>query len=61
VPAATLEALAAAALSPHVSAELRAFVGATAPRIGVDFADRPVADYGQPVFGGSFGLAVGVF
>jgi hypothetical protein len=52
---------AALRLSPRVLAELRGFVGACAPRIGVRFADRTVAHYGQPFFGVSVGAAIGVF
>jgi hypothetical protein len=61
VPAGMLQAGAALRLSPRVSAELRGFVGACSPRVGVRFAGRTVADYGQPFFGASLGVGVGVF
>lgn len=61
VPAGLFEAGAALRLGPRVSAELRAFVGACAPRIGVRFAGHTVADYGRPFVGASLGAAVGVF
>jgi hypothetical protein len=61
VPAAMFETGAAWRLSPRVSAELRAFVGACAPRVGVRFDGQTVADYGQPFFGASLGVSVGVF
>jgi hypothetical protein len=61
VPAGMLQTGAALSLSPRVSAELRAFVGACAPRIGVRFANRTVAHYGQPFVGVSLGAAIGVF
>lgn len=61
VPAGMLQSGVALRVSPRLSAELRAFVGACSPRIGVHFEGRHVADYGQPFFGGSLGLAVGVF
>lgn len=61
VPAGLLQMGAAYRLSPRVSAELVGFVGVCAPRIGVRFAGRSVAQYGQPFFGGSIGMAVGVF
>jgi hypothetical protein len=61
VPAGMLQTGAALRLSPRVSAELRAFVGACAPRVGVRFANRTVADYGQPFVGASLGAAIGVF
>lgn len=61
VPAGLVEVGAAYRLSPRVSAELIGFAGVCAPRIGVRFAGRSVASYGQPFFGGSLGVAVGVF
>jgi hypothetical protein len=61
VSAGMFESGAALRLSPRVSAELRGFVGACSPRIGVRFADHTVAEYGQPFFGASLGLGVGVF
>ena len=61
VPAAMLESGAAWRLSPRVSAELRAFVGACAPRVGVRFGGQTVAHYGQPFMGASLGVGVGVF
>jgi hypothetical protein len=61
VPAGMFESGIAYRLSPRVSAELRGFVGACSPRIAVRFAGRNVADFGQPLFGASFGVAVGVF
>ena len=60
VPAGIVETGAALRLGPRVSAELRVFVGACAPRIGVRFAGHTVADYGQPFIGASLGVAVGV-
>ena len=61
VSAGMFETGAALRLTPRVSAELRGFVGACSPRIGVRFAGHTVADYGQPFFGASLGLGVGVF
>jgi hypothetical protein len=61
VPAGMFESGVAWRVSPRVSAELRGFVGACSPRIGVHFQGRHVAEYGQPFFGGSLGVAVGVF
>jgi hypothetical protein len=61
VPAAMLEAGAAWRVLPRVSAELRVFVGACAPRVGVRFAGESVAHYGQPFVGASLGMGVGVF
>jgi len=61
VPAAMFETGAALRLSPRVSAELRAFVGACAPRVGVRFDRQTVANYGQPFLGASLGVGVGVF
>jgi hypothetical protein len=61
VPAAMLETGAALRISPRVSAELRAFVGACAPRVGVRFAEETVAHYGQPFIGATLGVGVGVF
>lgn len=61
VPAAMFETGAALRLSPRVSAELRAFVGACSPRVGVRFAGNKVADYGQPFVGASLGMGIGVF
>lgn len=61
VPAGLVDVGGALRLSPRVSAELVGFVGLCAPRIGVRFAGRPVAHYGQPFLGASLGLAVGVF
>ena len=61
VPAGMFQSGAALRLSPRVSAELRGFVGACSPRIGVRFAGHTVAEYGQPFFGASIGLGVGVF
>ena len=61
VPAGVFETGAALRLSSRVSTELRMFVGACAPRIGVRFAGHTVADYGQPFIGASLGVAVGVF
>ena len=48
-------------LSSRVSAELVGFVGLCAPRVGIRFAGRKVAHYGQPFLGASLGLAIGVF
>ncbi len=61
VAAGMFEAGAALRLAPRVSAELRGFVGACSPRIGVHFAGHSVAEYGQPFFGASVGVGVGVF
>lgn len=61
VPAGLFEAGGAYRLSSRVSAELVGFVGVCAPRVGVRFAGRSVAQYGQPFLGASLGLAVGVF
>jgi hypothetical protein len=61
VPGAILEGGAALRITPRVSAELRGFVGACSPRIAVRIAERKAADYGQPLFGASLGVAVGVF
>jgi hypothetical protein len=61
VAAAMFETGTALRLSPRVTAELRGFVGACSPRVAVRFAGRTVADFGQPFFGASLGLAVGVF
>jgi hypothetical protein len=61
VPAGMLETGAAWRLSPRVSAELRGFIGVCSPRVGVRFAGRTVADYGQPFIGASLGVGVGVF
>ncbi|HEX2874648.1 MAG TPA: hypothetical protein VHP33_25525 [Polyangiaceae bacterium] len=61
VPAGMLQTGVALRLSPRVSAELRAFVGACAPRVGVRFANQSVAHYGQPFVGVSLGAAIGVF
>lgn len=61
VPAGMFEAGGALRLTPRVSAELRGFVGACSPRIGVRFAGRSIAEYGQPFFGASLGVGVGVF
>jgi len=61
VAAAMFETGAAVRMSPRVTAELRGFVGACSPGVAVRFAGRTVADFGQPFFGASLGLAVGVF
>jgi hypothetical protein len=61
VPAGMLQGGAGLRLSPRVSAELRAFVGACSPRIGVRFAGHHVADYGQPFLGASLGVSLGLF
>jgi hypothetical protein len=61
VPAGLVEAGAALRLGPRASAELQGFVGVCSPRVGVRFAGRTVAEFGQPLFGASLGLAVGVF
>jgi len=61
VAAAMFETGAALQLSPRVAAELRGFVGVCSPGVAVRFAGRTVADFGQPFFGASLGLAVGVF
>ena len=61
VPAGMLETGAGLRLAPRVSAELRGFVGACSPRVGVRFDGHSVAHYGQPFFGASLGVAVGIF
>jgi hypothetical protein len=61
VPAGLVDVGGAVRLSSRVSAELVGFVGVCAPRVGIRFAGRPVAHYGQPFFGASLGLAIGVF
>ena len=61
VAAAMFETGAGLRLAPRVTAELRGFVGACSPRVAVRFAGRTVADFGQPLFGASLGLAIGVF
>ncbi len=61
VPAATFEAGVGYRLAPHVFLELRGFAGACAPRIGVRFAGRQVARFGQPLIGATLGAAIGVF
>jgi len=48
-------------LTPRISAELRGFVGVCAPRVAVRVAYRTVADFGQPLFGATLGVAVGLF
>jgi hypothetical protein len=48
-------------VAPRVSAELGGFIGACSPRVGVHFEGQHIADYGQPFFGGSLGVAIGVF
>lgn len=61
VAAGMFESGAAWRVSPRVSAELRGFIGACSPKIGVHFAGEHVAEYGQPFYGASLGIAVGVF
>jgi hypothetical protein len=61
VPAAMFEGGAGLRVAPRVSAELRGFVGVCSPRIGVRFGGESVANYGQPFFGASLGVSVGVF
>jgi|GEM_PF-4791357 len=61
VPAGMFQAGAGLRLAPRVSAEVRGFVGACSPRIGVRFGGSGVAHYGQPFFGASVGVSVGVF
>jgi hypothetical protein len=61
VAAGMFESGAAWRLSPRVSAELRGFIGACSPKIGVHFSGEHVAEYGQPFYGGSLGIAFGVF
>ena len=61
VPAGMFEAGAGLRLAPRVSAELRGFVGACSPRIGMRFDGQKVAHYGQLFFGASLGVSVGVF
>jgi hypothetical protein len=61
VPAGLVDVGGALRLSSRVSAELVGFVGLCAPRVGIRFAGRPVAHYGQPFLGASLGVAIGVF
>jgi hypothetical protein len=61
VPAGMFEAGVGLRLAPRVSAELRGFVGACSPRIGVRFGGQNVAHYGQPFLGAALGVSVGVF
>jgi hypothetical protein len=61
VPAGLMQGGAALRLGPRASIELQGFVGACSPRVGVRFAGRTIADFGQPFVGASLGLAVGVF
>jgi hypothetical protein len=61
VPAGMFEGGAGLRLAPRVSAELRGFVGVCSPGIGVRFGGQSVASYGQPFFGASLGVSVGVF
>jgi hypothetical protein len=61
VPAASLRAGVAWRLGQRSQVELSGFAGACAPRIGVHFAGRSVADFGQPFVGGSLGFSWGVF
>lgn len=61
VPAGVIEAGAALPLGKSAAVELQGFVGACSPRVGVRFAGRNVAHFGQPFFGASLGMAVGVF
>lgn len=61
VAAGLVEAGAAYRLTPRVSAEVVGFAGVCSPRVGVRFEGRSVAHYGQPFFGLSVGVAVGVF
>jgi hypothetical protein len=61
VPAGMFEAGAGLRISPRITAELRGFIGACSPRIGVRFDRQTVARYGQPFVGASLGVAVGVF
>lgn len=48
-------------LGARAQVELTGFIGACSPRIGVRFAGRNVADFGQPFFGASLGFGWGVF
>jgi hypothetical protein len=61
VPAGVAQVGAGLRLSPRIAAELRGFVGVCSPRVGVNFANRSVARYGQPFVGAALGVAVGVF
>jgi hypothetical protein len=48
-------------LGARAQVDLTGFIGACSPRIGVRFAGRNVADFGQPFFGASLGFGWGVF
>jgi hypothetical protein len=61
VPAGLVDVGAGLRLSSRVSAEFVGFMGLCVPRVGIRFAERPVAHYGQPFLGASVGLAIGVF
>jgi hypothetical protein len=61
VPAGLVDVGGGVRLSSRVSAELVGFVGLCVPRVGIRFAERPVAHYGRPFVGASVGLAIGVF
>ncbi len=61
VAAATARAGVAWRLGARTQVELTGFVGACSPRIGVRFAGRTAADFGQPFFGVSLGFGWGVF
>ena len=61
VPAAVARGGVVLRLSKRLAAELDAFVGLCAPRIGVRFAGNTVASFGQPYVGAALGGSVGVF
>jgi hypothetical protein len=61
VPAAMARAGVAWRLGARTQVELSGFVGSCSPGIGVRFAGRTVADFGQPFFGASLGFGWGVF
>jgi hypothetical protein len=61
VPAAVLRAAAQLRQGKRWLLELQLFAGFCAPRIGVRFAGREVAEFGQPFYGAGFGGALGVF
>jgi hypothetical protein len=61
VPGGLLQGGATLRLTPRVSAEVRGFVGACAPRVAVRIAEQKAADYGQPFVGATLGILVGLF
>lgn len=61
VPAGLFHAGVALRMGSRAFVELESFLGACSPRVGVRFGGRTVGDFGQPFFGASLGLAVGIF